>query len=366
MKIDFPNDVCKSRLSSVRQILHKRDIDGLLIGSTANRRWLSGFTGSAGWLLITEQAAMLATDFRYWDQAAQEAPLFELHKIKDSLSKEWDKLINESKVDSLGIESQHMSVKNFNDIGDAAGVRLIPLKETVEILREVKNSQELDEIKRAAKITDEVMSLAARMIKPGVSERELAWKLEREMRDRGAHSLAFPIIVASGANGAMAHHHPGNRKFVPGDSIIIDMGARVNGYNSDLTRTFLLPAGSNNEFMNIYKLVLEAQEAALNGIKVGMTGKAADQLARSIIEERGYGLEFGHSLGHGIGLEVHENPSLSSKSKPKPLLPGSVVTVEPGIYVSGWGGVRIEDLVVINESRLEILSKCKKRPVIAH
>ena len=363
--LDPIDDVYKTRLSSVRALLIGPDIDALLIGSPANRRWISGFTGSAGWLLISKETALLATDFRYWDQAGQEAPLFDLYKITDQLSREWDKFIGQSFVAYLGVESQHLSVKNFNDIDEATDVRLIPLKETVEPLREVKISIELDEIKRAAEITDEVMDLAPGFIKPGVSERELAWKLERELRERGAHSLAFSIIVASGTNGAMAHHHPGERKFGPGDSIIIDMGARVNDYNSDLTRTFLISGESNDEFMRLYNLVLDAQQAALTGIRAGITGKAADQLARSKIEEGGYGPEFGHSLGHGIGLEVHENPRLSSKGKPKSLLSGMVVTVEPGIYISDWGGIRIEDLVVINDSGVENLSRCAKRPLIS-
>lgn len=356
--------IYENRLEAVRALLVQWNVEGLLIGSSANRRWVSGFTGSAGWIIITEQKALLATDFRYWVQANQQSPLFELYKINGEVSKEWTKIIAQASVESLGVESQHLTVKILNEISDGKNARIFPLDETVEKLREVKTKEELEKINLAAAITDEVMELAPKMIYVGMSERELAWKLERELRERGAHALAFPIIVASGPNGAMAHHQPGDRMLARGDSIIIDMGARVSGYNSDLTRTFHISGPTTEKFMNVYKLVLDAQESALEGIKAGITGKAADNLARSKIEAGGYGSEFGHSLGHGIGLEVHENPRLSSKGKSEPLLSGAVVTVEPGIYVEDWGGIRIEDLVLIKESGVEILSRCPKRPHI--
>jgi Xaa-Pro aminopeptidase len=358
------NGVYENRLEEVRALLVRWHIEGLLIGSSANRRWVSGFTGSAGWIIITEQKALLATDFRYWTQASHQSPLFELCKIKGRVSKEWTKIIAQAGVESLGVESQHLTVKILNEIGDGTNVRIFPLDETIEKLREVKTKEELKKINLAAAISDEVMELAPKMIKLGLSERELAWKLERELRERGAHALAFPIIVASGPNGAMAHHQSGERTLARGDSIIIDMGARVGSYNSDLTRTFHLSGPTTEKFMTIYNLVLEAQEFALEGIKAGITGKAADNLARSKIEAGGYGSEFGHSLGHGIGLEVHENPRLSSKGKSEPLLSGAVVTVEPGIYIKDWGGIRIEDLVLIKKSGVEILSKCPKQPLI--
>ncbi len=358
--------VYENRLERVRSLLVQWDVEALLIGSSANRRWLSGFTGSAGWIVITEERAILATDFRYWAQANQQSPLFELYKIERQISKEWSKIIAQSGVESLGVESRHLTVKILDEIGDVTKIPIFPLDETVEILREIKNKEELENINLAAAITDEVMELAPKMIKVGISERELAWKLERELRERGAHALAFPIIVASGPNGAMAHHQPGDRTLDRGDSIIIDMGARVSGYNSDLTRTFHLPGATTEKFMNVYNLVLDAQETALGGIKAGITGKAADNLARSKIEAGGYGSAFGHSLGHGIGLDVHENPRLSSRGKPEPLFSGAVVTVEPGIYIEDWGGIRIEDLVLIKESGVEILSRCPKQPIITN
>jgi Xaa-Pro aminopeptidase len=184
------------------------------------------------------------------------------------------------------------------------------------------------------------------------------------MHEAGADSMAFPVIVASGPNGAMAHHTPGDRKLKEGDAIIVDMGAAIGGYNSDLTRSFLLGNEDQPRFREVYDLVLMSQESALKGIKPGITGRSADRLARDVIEDGGFGTEFGHSLGHGIGLEVHENPRLSHTGKTKKLPVGSVVTIEPGIYIRDWGGIRIEDLALITETGNELLSHCPKNPIV--
>jgi Xaa-Pro aminopeptidase len=199
-----------------------------------------------------------------------------------------------------------------------------------------------------------------------MSEKQVAWELEKIMREAGADSMAFPVIVASGPNGAFAHHSSSDRKLKVGDPIIVDMGASLNGYQSDLTRTFYLGNEPDEKFWEIYNIVHEAQKAALNEIKAGKSGKAIDQAARDHIKQAGYEKAFGHGLGHGVGLDIHEGPRLSQTAENDPPLPaGAVVTVEPGIYLESWGGVRIEDLVMVTESGVELLSRCSKNPIIA-
>jgi Xaa-Pro aminopeptidase len=209
------------------------------------------------------------------------------------------------------------------------------------------------------------MSAVNEIIRPGMSEKQVAWELEKMMREAGADGMAFPVIVASGPNGAFAHHSSGDRQLKVGDPIIIDMGASLNGYQSDLTRTFYLGKAPDEKFWEIYNLVHNAQKAALKAIRAGKKSNAIDKVARDAITKAGYGKEFGHGLGHGVGLEIHEEPRLSFTAEDKErLTAGAVVTVEPGIYIEGWGGVRIEDLVLVTDTGVEILSRCSKNPII--
>jgi Xaa-Pro aminopeptidase len=219
-------------------------------------------------------------------------------------------------------------------------------------------------IRAAAAITDTVMGQVNELVAPGQRESELAWELEKMMRDAGATGLAFDITVASGPNAAMSHHKPGNRKLQAGDALIVDMGAELNGYKSDLTRTFYLGDEPDDTFWAVYNLALLAHGVAMAGGRAGMTGKAIDDLARAVIRDGGHGDNFGHSLGHGVGLEIHEAPRLSFRADNEIVSSGSVVTLEPGIYVEGWGGVRIEDLVLATAEGLESISRCPKEPRI--
>jgi Xaa-Pro aminopeptidase len=360
----------QERIEAVRQLLPQWKVDGLLVTSPANRRWLSGFTGTTGDLLITAGEAWLATDFRYWEQAQQQAPDFRLYQHIRGQKQTTAALIAGQELATLAVESSHMSLKGFATLqkglaeaGVAEGaIDLRPLDETVEPLRQVKSAAELDKMQAAAAITDMAMAAVPRLVKPGMSEVALAWELEKLMRENGAEALAFPIIVAGGPNAALAHHRPGPRPLQAGDAIVVDMGAAVDGYMSDLTRTFHL-GEPDEKFWQIYNLTLAAQQAALTGIKAALSGKACDALARDVIAAGDQAEAFGHSLGHGVGLEVHEGPGLNSQND-KPIPAGAVVTVEPGIYLSGWGGVRIEDLVVVTETGAERLSHCPKEPVI--
>ncbi len=356
-----PSDL---RLEKLRQELENRGLDAMVVTHPQNRRYLSGFTGSDGALVITPDQAILVTDFRYLEQAQGESPHFELAKATtDLFPKAVRELVAKSGVQRVGFESHHLSVANHSDwSAEAAGFELIPVKELVEEMRAIKDEGELEKIRRAVALGDAGMAHIRDFIAPGMTEKEVAWELEAHMRTHGAEAAGFDIIVASGPNGSMAHAPISDRVIQVGEPIVIDVGARVDGYHSDLTRTLVL-GEPDARFQEIYDVVLKAQGAALEGIKPGMTGREADALARDVIEEAGYGEHFGHGLGHSLGLAVHENPR-GSKVSEDVLRPGMTLTVEPGIYIPGWGGVRIEDLVVIREDGVEVLSQADKDPAI--
>jgi len=236
----------------------------------------------------------------------------------------------------------------------------VPLENTVELLRGVKEPEEIENIQRAADMADAAFNSVTARLKPGVTEREIAWRLERHMREAGSGAMPFDVIVAAGPNGALPHHAPSDRPVAAGEPVVIDMGARYNYYCSDLTRTICL--GKPDEtFHKVYRIVQRAQEAAIIGTHAGMTGIEADDLARSIIKAEGYGDMFGHGLGHGVGLATHDTfPRLSPLATADPLLDGNVFSIEPGIYVPGWGGVRIEDLTMLEGGKVKLLSHAKK------
>jgi Xaa-Pro aminopeptidase len=352
------------RLAALRQMLDGWEVDGLLLGDASNRRWLSGFTGSSGWLLLTKKKALLATDHRYWEQAMLEAPLFELVKLAGKESEYWPNFLGSADVRRLAVEGRHLTLKQFETIDRATNAGILTLDKSVEGLRAVKQEWEIAAIQAAAEITDHAMAQVPAIARPGMSEKTLAWALEKMMREAGAQAMAFDIIVASGPNGAMAHHTPGDRRLESGDCIIVDMGAKLDGYHSDLTRTFHLGAPPNERFLQIYGAVLRAQEAAISRMRSGMAGKEIDSLARELITEAGFGHAAGQSLGHGVGLDIHEEPFLSFRSEDDLVPSGTVVSVEPGIYLTGWGGVRIEDLVLLSAEGAEPISHCPKDPII--
>ncbi len=355
----------QSRINKARALLGEWKADGLLVGSPANRRWLSGFTGSTGWLLITENAALITTDFRYWERVQQEAPLYTLvrNTSQDRLP---TTMLRESGVRRVVVESSHITVSEFEALRAQAGNSFEWLKhsETVESLRAVKTEDELALIRRAAEITDQAIALVPKLARPGITEGWLAWQLEKEVRELGADGVAFDIIVASGSNAALPHHHPGNRELQAGDAIVVDMGALSEGYRSDLTRTFFLGSEADATFLHVYNLVLEAQTNALLRMRPGMTCQAIDALARDVIREADHEQHFGHGLGHGVGLDIHERPWLSPSRADEIAIFGTVVTVEPGVYIPGWGGVRIEDLVLLTEQGPVVLSRAPKEPLI--
>ena len=356
----------QSRLTTFADGLPGRELDAALISAPENRRYLSGFTGSAGYLFIAGDRAHLATDFRYTEQATAQAAQFNVEQVVSGSGWSWLLTqLKESGARRIGFESQAMTVGVYNALLEAikedeelAGISLVPVSDFTDGQRVIKDADELALLQRAIDASDLAMERVCPTIAEGMTEREVAWRMEMAMREAGADGISFDTIVAAGPNGAMAHHMPTDRVIRRGEPIVIDMGARVGGYCSDITRTVVV--GEPDEtFYKIYDIVLSAQLTAINTVQAGMTGEAADGLARDIIAAAGYGDNFGHSLGHGVGLAVHENPRVSPRCE-DPLQLNTVFTVEPGIYLSGWGGIRIEDIVILREDGATPLSKASK------
>jgi Xaa-Pro aminopeptidase len=351
------------RLMKLRQVLAEQELDALLIGQPENRRYLTGFTGSAGLLLVTASRAVLATDFRYYEQVAREAPDWELARITDNFQKLLPDLLAIAGVRRLGFESQHVTVDQLATWTQAtSGVEWVPLKDTVESVRMVKDETEIDAMRRSAALTDAALDHALEIIRPGMTELQVAWLIESYMRTHGAGKVAFDLIVAAGPNGALPHAHPGDRTIHAGEPIVFDLGCVVDGYCSDLTRTVCLGEPSD-KYLAVFDIVLRAQQAAEAAIRPGVTGVQADAVARDLIAAAGYGDRFGHGLGHGVGLAVHEKPGAGRLSTDT-LQAGMSLTVEPGIYLPGEFGVRIEDLVIIRDGGVEILSGAPKQAVV--
>ena len=351
------------RLSRLRQRLAELEVDAIFISQPENRLYLSGFNGSAGYLLITEKDAIIATDFRYIEQVKQQSPDYRVFQITGDMANWFPELSAGLKGQKLGFESRHMSLAMYRQIKDiikklASPPKLVPLEELVESLRAVKEAEEIEVITQAADISDQAFQHIAENIEAGMSEREVAWEVEKFMREHGSQTVPFDLIVAAGPNAALPHARPSERVIQEGEPVLLDIGARVNGYSSDLTRTICL-GQPDDSYKKVYDIVLGAQLTALELIKEGITGEQADNLARTVIAEAGYAEAFGHGLGHGVGLAAHETPRLGPGSGEE-LVSGMVFTIEPGVYLPGWGGVRIEDLVILEDGQLRVLSKAKK------
>ncbi len=344
------------RLKALRRLMRERDLPALAVTDLRNVRYLTGFTGSAGGCLITPRSAVFVTDFRYRAQVSREVGggfrrAEHNHPVPG--------IAAEAKKRGIGVlafEQANLSYAGFRRLKkEARGVRLKPVSGVVEFLRLRKDGGELRHLRRGAKVNGEALLEAAKKMRPGVSEDEVALALEAAMRRRGASKAAFDIIVASGPRGALPHGVASGRKMRRGDLITIDYGAVVGGYHADTTRVFSLgkPSRKGREIFNI---VLEAQMASVEAVRPGATCGEVDAAARDIINKAGYGDHFGHGTGHGVGLDIHEGPRLAPGSK-EALEPGMVVTIEPGIYLPGWSGVRIEDMVLVKENGKEILTR---------
>ena len=354
------------RLQRLRDALAARELDGVFVSNAQNRRYLSGFTGSAGHLLVTAADAVIATDFRYFEQSATQSPDFRLVKMGSGYESWVPELFGGLAGKKIAFEATDLSVHTHSQIrktineGIAEGERpeLVPTLNLVEQLRLYKEPEEVVALQRAVDLGDAAFTDVAQRVEPGWTEKRVAWEIERYIREHGGDALSFDTIVAGGPWGAMPHAYPRDHELQAGEGVVIDMGCDVGGYMSDLTRTIFL-GKPDDQFKKIYDIVLTAQLTAEEMVKPGMTGGECHMIAHNVIEAAGYGETFGHSLGHGIGLQVHEAPRVGRTSN-EVLEDTMVFTIEPGIYVTGWGGVRIEDMVVLENGKARIMSRAPK------
>jgi Xaa-Pro aminopeptidase len=362
------------RLERLRASFATHGIDGLIVSQPESRYYLSGYTGhdlpprdSAGYLLIGAAQALLLTDPRTTEQAQQQAPDFEVKGYGSGAHAPQAIALAAASLGlrRLGFESIHLPYGIWNAIHTElpASVSLVPLDRAVDDLRIVKDAEELACLQEAIDVLDRCLADVLRRAEPGLTERDVARMVELYLIEH-ADGPSFPSIVASGPNASVPHAVPTDRRIGAGEVLKIDIGARARGYCSDMTRTVSFGEPRDQRLVELHALVLEAQQYAETGLRPGMTGREGDALARDIIDKAGYGAAFTHSLGHGIGLEVHEPPWLSQSRGDEILQPGMVFSVEPGIYLPGWGGVRIEDLVVLEPAGARVLCHSPKTLVI--
>jgi Xaa-Pro aminopeptidase len=351
-----PPDFRRERQQALRTALLNEGLDGLLVTHLPNVRYLTGFTGSAGLLLVRPDDAVLVTDFRYATQAPLEVG--GAAQVEVDQTNVWHRLIRiltATGMTALGIEAHSLTVHSAARLSDALRMRVVPTAELVERLRAAKDPGEVAAIRAAASLAQDALREVLPTVRPGLSEFDVAAALEAALRRRGSEWHPFPTIVASGPRSALPHARTGSRVIEPGDWLLLDFGAQVDGYCADLTRTVVVGARADERQRTVYELVQSAQHRAIAHLRPEMTGREGDSLAREVIAARGFADAFGHSLGHGLGLEVHEAPRLAPTSD-APLPLHAVVTVEPGIYLPGWGGVRLEDDVYLGPTGAECLS----------
>lgn len=357
----MPPDRRPARRERLLDLLDNEALDGLIVSHLPNVRYLTGFTGTAGIALVLRQETVFLSDFRYREQAeAEVAGHARVEIAADNLWKRmWQVSSEYAAVEALGFEAATMSVSEAERMrGEGSGREVRATAGLVERLRQRKDPDEVAAIREAARLAGEALEATLGAVRAGQRELDIALRLEQELRVRGSEWHPFPTIVASGARSALPHAGTSIRETEAGDWLLLDFGAQVDGYCADITRTVVLGCKPDERQRTVYELVRQAQLAARRGITAEMTGREADSLARAPIEERGFGDAFGHSLGHGLGLEVHEAPRLS-KSNESRLPAGAVVTIEPGIYIPGWGGVRIEDDVFLGPDGAELLTDGK-------
>jgi Xaa-Pro aminopeptidase len=346
------------RLEAVRRRLGPAGLDALLVSSLPNIRYLTGFSGTAAVVLVTQGGVVLLSDFRYRAQAALECGDVARVEIEDgSVWERLFKLLGEADVRTVGYEAHVVTAQTAQRLTDPARAwRFQPVTDLVEALRTVKAPEEVAAIRTAGRVATAALAAALREVRAGCTETEIAAALERALRLGGSEGHPFATIVASGPRAALPHARTSTRAVAPGDFLLVDFGAMVDGYCSDVTRTFVVGRAPDGRQREVYELVQRAQGAAIAGLRAGLSGRQADALARDIIAAAGLGEAFGHSLGHGVGLEVHEAPRLA-RTVEEVLPAAAVVTVEPGVYLEGWGGVRIEDDVVIAPDGADVLTE---------
>ena len=350
------------RIERLHAALEGAGVDALLVTNLTNVRYLTGFSGSNGQVLLTSSAALFFTDPRYEARAGDLVQGAEVVIYPSKLTDALVPRLEHAAVSRLGIEGSTMTLSERDSLKRRLSkVELVPTEGMVEKLRRVKEPEEITAISDAVRITDDAFTWVLDRIVPGAVEREVALDLEVRMRTAGAEAVSFEPIVGSGSLSAHIHHTPSSRTFEKGDLILLDFGSRFDGYCSDMTRTVVL-GPATDEQREMYDLVLAAQLAGIDAARAGVPGLEVDAAARSVIEKAGRGRDFPHSLGHGVGLDIHETPAL--RLSEEPLLPNEVVTIEPGVYVPGMGGVRIEDIVVTGEQGCDVLTRSPKEALL--
>ncbi|MFD2729007.1 M24 family metallopeptidase [Enterococcus camelliae] len=351
------------RVEKLRSAMKKEKIDGFLVTSPYNLRYLTNFTGTTGLAVITLDKAYFVTDFRYTEQAAKQAQGYEIVKNVGPIFDEVAKLCQKEEIQSLGFEEAFISFAQYGQLEDLLEeTALIPISGMIEELREIKDENEVKIVRKACEIADRGIEHIWNTIKPGMTEIEVANQLDFYMRSLGATSVSFDTIVASGLRSAMPHGVASEKIIEKGELITIDFGCYYDGYVSDETRTFAI-GDPGQKLKDIYQIVLEANLKVIEEAKPGMSGIELDAIARDHIASFGYGEAFGHSTGHGIGLEIHEGPNVSFRAE-KRFVPGNIITDEPGIYLPGIGGVRIEDDLLVTSTGNEVLTKATKEFMI--
>ena len=351
----------KERLKRFRDKIERenKEIEWLLVINLKNLNYLSGFNGEGFALIGTGGKNYLLTDSRFTEQAQKESPDYEIltdePKKKNARILALKKIIAKNKIKKIAFESSNLNYADFKKYSESFdSIKLFPTENLIEQIRMVKDKEEIIKMKKAAQIATESLKDVFEMIEPGIKELDIASELAYTMRKKGAQKEAFETIVVSGERSSLPHGKPSEKKIDEGELITIDMGANYQNYNSDITRTIIM-GKENQKQKEIFSIVFEAQKAALNFLKPGVKCKEVDSVARDIITKKGYGKYFGHGLGHGVGLDIHELPRVSFSDNTV-LLPGMVITIEPGIYLPEVGGVRIEDSVLITEESYEILT----------
>jgi len=350
----------RNRIKKVQQILEKENLDLLLVTSLSNVRYLSGYSGTNGLVLISPNGSLFLTDFRYKVQAGQQVKHLKVVIAERDLIQTLPSVnLLKGRRLKLGFESNHLSCGTYRDLKSLLpDCLLVPTENLIESISIRKDQNEIAKIRKAIGITDQVFSEILGFIKPGVKEQDIAAEIEYRFKRYGSATPLYETIVASGKRASMPHGRASSKRIQKGDLVTLDMGAVYDGYTADLTRTVVV-GKANKRQKKVYHIVLKAQKQAINKIKPKMRACDLDKVSRNVINRAGYGKYFGHGLGHGIGLVIHDNPALNPRNQ-KFLEPGMVITIEPGIYIPNWGGIRIEDDVLVTKKGCEILTKAEK------
>lgn len=348
----------ENRIEKLREKMKENCLDGVLLVGDPNRNYMSGFTGDESFAVIGLDRSIFITDSRFTEQAKAQVKNFEIRQYNGKIEEFLNDVVEELGIKTLGFEEDILTFDKYCLYAKNMSCQLVPMEGMVEKLRIVKDSDEVAAIRKAASIADEAFMKILQFVKPGMTEREVGVELEYWLKRFGASGLSFPSIVASGERSSLPHGQATDKVIRMGDFLTLDFGCVYNDYCSDMTRTIVM-GNATEKMIEVYNIVLKAQEAALKSFKPGVTGSEVDKVARDIIKENGYGNYFGHGLGHGVGREIHENPRVSPMGNTV-LRAGMVVTDEPGIYLPNEFGVRIEDLVFITENGCEVLSKSPK------